>query len=78
MPKKKDQHVLPNKSGWAVRGEGNSRNTKITRTKENAVIRAKEIAKNKKSELIIHNKDGKISDKDSFGNDPHPPKDKKK
>ena len=28
----------------------------------------------KKSELVIHNKDGRISQKDSHGHDPHPPK----
>jgi len=30
----------------------------------------------KRSVLVIHNKDRMISDKDSFGEDPHPPKDK--
>ncbi len=32
-------------------------------------------AKKKKVEHVIHNKDGKISDKDSYGNDPFPPRD---
>jgi len=27
---------------------------------------------NEKSELVIHDKHGKIKDKNSFGNDPHP------
>ena len=36
-----------------------------------------ELAKKLKVEHVIHNKDGKISDKDSYGNDPFPPKDKK-
>ncbi|MBK9334112.1 MAG: DUF2188 domain-containing protein [Ignavibacteria bacterium] len=30
------------------------------------------------SELVIHNRDGKISDKDSYGNDPFPERDKVK
>ncbi|MCB0511746.1 MAG: DUF2188 domain-containing protein, partial [Bacteroidetes bacterium] len=30
----------------------------------------REIAKNQQSELVIHNKEGKIREKDSFGNDP--------
>lgn len=77
MAKNKNQHVLPHEKGWAVKGEGNSRNTRITDSKEEAVKYAREIARNKKTELVIHKKDGKISDKDSFGNDPHPPKDKK-
>ncbi|NTU74289.1 DUF2188 domain-containing protein [Candidatus Roizmanbacteria bacterium] len=36
-----------------------------------------DIAKTQKTELVIHNQDGKISNKNSFGNDPCPPKDKK-
>ena len=74
---KKEQHVVTAKKGWAVRGEGNSRRTKLTATKEEAINRARNIAKNQKTELVIHNKNGRISDKDSYGNDPHPPKDKK-
>ena len=77
MANSKNQHVLPHGKSWAVKGEGNSRNTKITDTKFEAVNRARKIAKNMKTELVIHNNDGKISDKDSYGNDPHPPNDKK-
>lgn len=74
----KNQHVVPNPNGgWDIKGEGNSKATKHTNTKAEAETIAKEIAKNQKSELVIHNKNGTISDKDSFGNDPCPPKDKK-
>lgn len=34
-------------------------------------------AKREKAELVIHGRDGKIQDSDSFGKDPNPPKDKK-
>nr|HMQ70687.1 DUF2188 domain-containing protein [Ignavibacteria bacterium] len=67
--KSKNQHVVPAKNGWAVKGEGNKRNTRITRTKNEAIEIARKFAMKRKSELVIHNKDGKISDKDSFGND---------
>lgn len=60
-----------------MKGEGNSRTSKRTETKDEAIVLARKIAKNQKSELVIHRRDGKIKDKDSFGNDPHPPKDKK-
>ena len=74
----KNQHVVPNPNGgWDVKGEKNTKATKHTETKAEATAIAREIAKNQKSELVIHNKDGQISDKDSFGNDPHPPQDKK-
>jgi len=78
MKAKKNQHVVPADDKRAVQGENNSRRTKITRTKKEAVEKARQIAKNKKSELVIHNKDGKISDKDSYGNDPFPERDKVK
>ncbi|MBZ0202361.1 MAG: DUF2188 domain-containing protein [Ignavibacteria bacterium] len=74
---KKNQHVVPLGGGWAVKGEGNEKFTVITDTKNKALIIARGIARNNKSELIIHGKDGKIMDKDSYGNDPYPPKDKK-
>lgn len=48
-----------------------------TPIRKKAIEKARQIAKHQKSELVIHNKDGKISDKDSYGNDPHPPKDKR-
>lgn len=38
-----------------------------------AIKAATPIAKARKSELVIHNRENKIRDKDSYGNDPHPP-----
>jgi len=75
---KKNQHVVPTENGWGIRGEGNSRLTKISSTKAEAVEIARDIAKNQSAELFIHGKDGKIQDRDSYGNDPCPPRDKKK
>ena len=73
----KDQHVVKHQEGWAVKGAGNDRATKVTPTQKEAIDVAKEIAKQQKSEVVIHGRDGKIRDKDSYGNDPFPPKDKK-
>ena len=74
----KNQHVVPNPNGgWDVKGENNSRATRHTETKNEAIDIARQIAKNQSAELVIHNKDGRISDKDSFGNDSCPPKDTK-
>ncbi len=74
---KRNQHVVPLGNGWAVKKEGSNRFTVITETKRDAVTVARQIAKNNKSELVVHGKDGKIQDKDSYDNDPNPPKDKK-
>lgn len=67
---KKNQHVLPNGDKWAVKGAGNEKNTRVVNTQKEAINIAREIAKNQQSELIIHRPDGRIRDKDSFGNDP--------
>lgn len=79
MSKKgKNQHVVPNgDKGWKLQGEGNMRATKLAKTQKEVIDIGRKISKNQKSELVIHGKDGKIRDKDSYGNDPHPPKDKK-
>lgn len=71
----KNQHVTPDGSGgWQVKGAGNSKATKKTKTQKEAINVAREIAKKQKSEIVIHRPDGRIRDKDSHGNDPHPPK----
>lgn len=73
---KKNQHVVPKGKDWAVKGAGNSKATKIVDTQAEAIRIAREIAINQKSEVVIHRTDGTIRDKDSYGNDPFPPKDK--
>lgn len=70
----KNQHVVPYDGGWAVRGEGNERATSIHGTQAEAIEAAREIARNQRSELIIHRTDGRIRDRDSYGNDPFPPR----
>ncbi len=71
----KNQHVVPSKNnGWNVKGEGNTKATKHFGTKKLAIDYARNISKNQKSELVIHNKDGRIAQKDSHGHDSYPPK----
>lgn len=70
----KNQHAVRRDDGWAIRGEGNSRETSTHQTQREAIDAAREIAKNQGSELLIHGRDGRIRERDSFGNDPHPPK----
>ena len=77
MSKGKDQHVVTHDGEWAVRGEGNSRVTSTHDTQAEAIGRAREIAQNQQSEVVIHRRDGRIRDSDSHGNDPCPPKDRK-
>lgn len=71
----KNQWVSPRDGKWAVHGEGNSKDTKIFDKKSDAVEYGKNISKNQQSEFIVQKKNGQIQSKDSFGNDPIPPRD---
>ena len=71
----KNQWVVPLDVGsWGVRGEGNEKLTSIYDTQKEAINKAREIAINQKSELIIQREDGKIREKNSYGNDDYQPK----
>ena len=74
MSKGKNQHVVRHTDGWAIRGAGNERVTRVTDTQSEAIQIAREIAQNQQSELLIHGRNGQIRERDSFGNDPFPPK----
>jgi len=73
----KDRHVVPQGSDWAVKKPGAERASDILPTQGQAIERAREIAKQTGGEVVIHGRDGKIRDKDSYGHDPLPPRDKK-
>ncbi len=55
---------------WSVKQEGCIEMEKSAKLKADAVKLGRAWAKEEKVELVIHNRNGKISDKDSFGNDP--------
>ena len=69
-------HTVPagdGKTGWV-----NKVDDKVVsrhRTKEVAVEAGRVIAKNIAVEHTIHRADGVISEKNSYGNDPNPPRD---
>lgn len=71
----KNQHVTPHPNGgWQVKGAGNKKATVITSTQSKAKNIARSIAINNKSELIVHGVNGRIREKNSYGNDLYPPK----
>jgi hypothetical protein len=76
MPKK-DIHTVPAGDKWAVRREGSSAPLSTHRTKAAAETAGAKAAKRDHVDHVIHRRDGTIQDSDSYGNDPHPPKDKK-
>lgn len=70
----KNQHVVKTSTGWGVKGEGNTRVTEIFSTQKQAIEQAREIAINQNSEVFIHGKNGRFRERNSYGNDPFPPK----
>jgi uncharacterized protein YdaT len=70
----KNQHVVPQHGQWAVRGEGNSKASRIFEKQADAINHARDIARSKGSELVIHGRDGRIREKNTYGRDPLPPK----
>jgi uncharacterized protein YdaT len=71
-------HVTPNDDGdWEVKREKASRASSIHDTQADALEAARRTAQREGGEVVIHGRDGRIRDADSFSNDPHPPKDRK-
>ena len=64
-------HVVPNSDGgWDIRRGGAERASGHFNTKQEAIDRGRELSRNAETELKIHNRDGRISQSDSHGNDP--------
>jgi hypothetical protein len=70
---RKNQHVVPSGSGWAIKSAGCKRATKAFSTQKDAIAAARVIARRQGSELLIHGRDGKIREKNTYGKDPYPP-----
>lgn len=70
----KNQWVVRHGDGWAQRGEGNERVTRAFDRQQDAINAARETARREQSELIIQGEDGQIRERNSYGNDPRPPK----
>jgi hypothetical protein len=71
----KNQQVVKSDKRWAIQCEGNSRDTSVHRAQKEAIEATWEISKKQRSELLIHGRDGKTRERNSYGNDPHHPKD---
>ena len=70
-------HVIPSTKGWVVKNGGAEKASKHFSDKESAVTWARDRSKANRSELVIHGRDGMIRQKNSYGNDPSPRRDKK-
>jgi len=74
MGEKKPLHVVPHQDGWAVEREGGQRASSVHRTQAEAAARGREQARNDETEFLLHGRDGQIRERDSYGNDPYPPR----
>ena len=70
----KQIHVVRNGNKWAAKQDNAQRASVVAPTLREAFELAREIAKKQGEELCIHNMNGQIRAKHSYGNDPYPPK----
>ena len=68
------QHVVPRNGKWAVRKGGADKVTRRFDTQREAIEAARELARKQRTELYIYGEDGRIRERDSFGDDQFPPK----
>jgi uncharacterized protein (DUF2235 family) len=66
---KGDVHTLPHKGGWANKIEGSRRVANTAVKKAEAQAKGRQMAIKRKVEHLVHNKDGSIGKRDSFGSD---------
>jgi hypothetical protein len=71
-------HVVPRIDGWAVRMEGRSTATSVHNSQREAIETARKIAKDASTQLVIHGRDGRIRERDSYASDPLPKKQPRK
>jgi Arc/MetJ-type ribon-helix-helix transcriptional regulator len=66
-------HVVPNDGGWKVRVEGSTR-SKSYPTQSEAIRAGRKLARRNQADHIVHRRDGRIRQRDSYGRDPFPPR----
>ena len=74
---RKNYHVTPKGDRWQVKRAGADRASSLHDTQSEAIDRGRDLARQSRGELRVHRPDGTIRDSDSYGRDPHPPKDRK-
>ena len=72
----KNIHTVYNsgRERWENKREGSDTPLSSHHTKNNALDAGERVAKDKNVEHFIHGKDGKIQERNSYGNDPFPPR----
>jgi hypothetical protein len=73
MPKK-PVHTVKHGDAWANRRAGSPRVSSTHRTQAKAITTGRGIAKRENTEHYIHGENGQIRERNTYGNDPFPPK----
>ena len=63
-------HVVEIDAGGSIR----SPHLEFVETQREAIGIARGIAQNQQSEMLIHGENGRFRERNSYGNDPYPPK----
>ena len=76
---KRSYHVISKiGGGWSVRKEGAERASGTYSSKNDAIGRAREIARKDGTDLVIHGRDGRINERATYGRDPSPTREMKR
>lgn len=71
---KTNVHIVPRNGEWAVVRENAERDSSHHGTQAEAIEAGRNTARREGVEILIHRPNGQIRDRDSYGNDPYPPK----
>lgn len=69
-----DIHTVHRNGRWYNEVEGGKRASNSADTKAEAQKIGRDMSRDRGVEHVIHNKDGKIGERNSYGNDPFPPR----
>jgi uncharacterized protein DUF2188 len=71
---RKEVHTVPNPDGNGWVNEMDGTVMSHHHTQENAIDRGRDIAIDSEAEHVIHGRNGRIRESNSYGNDPFPPR----
>lgn len=75
---KQAYHVVSRSDGkWSVRRTGEGRATRVFDTRSDAISFGRSAAKDEAGELIVHGRDGRIRETNTYGKDTQTPRDKR-
>lgn len=67
-------HITKCEEGWQVKEAKTGRVFSVSSTQQAAIEYGTMVARSSESEILIHGRNGKIRERNTFGNDPFPPK----